>query len=139
MSMFAHALDTIREASHHKFRVLTEHSSQLLEYNALVEWPDNLSLGMNIDNADNVYRIGMLQQINIKSKFVSFSPVLGPVWDLDLDGIDWVSIDGRYDRGNFCDECDPAEWIDMIIDNCESQSIPYHFIQDEEILYKEEI
>ena len=91
--------DVMREASWHRFQVLTKRSERLLELNHKINWPDNVWMGVTVENADCVHRIEHLRHTEAFIKFLSLEPLLGPLEDLSLKGIDWVITGGESGPG----------------------------------------
>ena len=52
-------------------------------------------MGVSIENARYRFRANHLRQTPAKTKFLSIEPLIGPVGELDLDGIDWVIVGGE--------------------------------------------
>ena len=117
---------SMREASWHTFQVLTKRSQRLLELNEAIDWPENVWMGVSVENADYVSRIRDLAATDAAVKFLSLEPLLGPIPKLPLDGIDWVIVGGesgphaRPMRG---------EWVLQIRDQCRAARVPFFFKQ----------
>lgn len=96
------------------------------------EWPDfppNVWLGTSVENADYVDRIDHLREANADTRFVSFEPLIAPVGQVNLDGIDWVIVGGES-------EPDPEqrremdhEWAVEILEQANTADIPMWFKQ----------
>ena len=58
-------------------------------------------MGVSVENATNtVYRLDHLRRTpRAGVRFVSFEPLLGPLAELNLDGIDWVIVGGESGPG----------------------------------------
>ena len=94
--------DVMRETSWHTYQVLTKRSHRLLKRNAFIDWPDNVWMGVSVEDDRVVDRIAQLQRTDAKVKFLSLEPLIGPIdritRDSDyrlLQGIDWVIIGGE--------------------------------------------
>ena len=83
----------------HTFQILTKRSERLRELAPLLDWSENIWMGVTIENNDYVDRADDLRTINASIKFLSLEPLLGPVLDLELDGIDWVIVGGESGPG----------------------------------------
>jgi len=57
---------------------------------------------------------------------VSFEPLLGPLPDINLEGIDWVIVGGE--SGPFARPMKP-DWVIDIRDQCLAADIPFFFKQ----------
>ena len=118
--------DVMRRAHWHQFQVLTKRADRLEEVSPLLPWPDNVWQGVSVENADYTFRIDHLRRTGAKTKFLSIEPLLGPLPDLDLAGIDWAIIGGESGPG-----ARPVrkEWITDVIRQCEAAGVPVFFKQ----------
>ena len=117
---------TMRRAHWHQFQVLTKRADRLEELSPLLPWPDNVWQGVSVENADYAFRIDHLRRTGARTKFLSIEPLLGPLPDLDLTGIDWAIIGGESGPG-----ARPVrkEWITDVIRQCEAADVPVFFKQ----------
>lgn len=106
----------------HIFQVLTKRAERLVYFN----YPDNVWLGVTVENARHKDRIEYLKQTDAKVKFLSCEPLLGDLGELDLSGIDWVIVGGESGPN-----ARPmhAEWIYNILHQCNEQKVPFFFKQ----------
>jgi len=118
--------DVMRRASWHIFQVLTKRSQRLLELNPEIDWPPNVWMGVSVENQDYIFRIEHLRQTNAHLKFLSLEPLLGPLPNLDLRGIDWVIVGGESGPGA---RPIKEEWVIDIRDQCRAANIPFFFKQ----------
>jgi len=118
--------DVMRQASWHSFQVLTKRSQRLAELSPEIQWPDNVWMGVSVENANYSYRIDHLRQMQAKKKFLSLEPLLGPIPQLDLAEVNWVIVGG---------ESGPSarpmkeEWVIEIKDQCFAHNVPFFFKQ----------
>jgi len=126
LEFMAKVFDVMAQASHHRFQVLTKRSQRLREVAQELPWPSNVWMGVSVEDDEHVYRIDCLRQTDALIKFVSFEPLLGPIRDLDLEGIDWVIVGGE--SGPRARPMDPA-WAREIRDQCLAASVPFFFKQ----------
>ena len=56
-------------------------------------------MGVTVENAECAGRIDDLREAGAAVKFLSIEPLLGPLPDLDLAGIDWVIVGGESGPG----------------------------------------
>ena len=111
----------------HIFQILTKRSERLCELAPLLEWSENIWMGITIENNDYVDRVNGLRTVSAVVKFLSLEPLLGPVPDLELTGIDWVIVGGESGPG-----ARPMEekWVLDIKKKCENEyNIPFFFKQ----------
>ena len=114
------------KANWHIFQVLTKRSSRFAELSSQLEWPSNVWMGVSVENADYTYRIDNLMSTGASVKFLSLEPLLGPMPDLDLTGIDWVIVGGESGPG--ARPMQP-EWATGIKDKCSEAKVPFFFKQ----------
>jgi len=120
------AFAVMRRASWHTFQVLTKRSRRLLELNPEIDWPSNVWMGVSVENRDYTFRIEHLRQTDAQTKFLSLEPLLGPLPDLDLGGIDWVIVGGESGPGA---RPMAEEWVVDIRDQCRVARVPFFFKQ----------
>ncbi len=118
--------DVMRKASWHIFQVLTKRSERLLECGPEIDWPDNVWMGVSVENKDYNYRIDDLRRTDAATRFVSFEPLIGPVGKIALHRIDWAIVGGESGPGaRPMDE----QWVLDIKDQCLDADIPFFFKQ----------
>ena len=118
--------DVMRRAHWHQFQVLTKRSERLLELDPLLQWPENVWMGVSVENADYFWRIDDLRITHARIKFLSLEPLLGPLPNLGLRGIDWAIVGGESGPG--ARPMDPA-WVVDIRRQCQRARVPFFFKQ----------
>ena len=120
------AFDVMRRAHWHQFQVLTKRSERLLELDSLILWPQNVWMGVSVENSQYVYRIDHLRQTRAPIRFLSFEPLLGSLPGLDLKDIHWVIVGGESEPG-----ARPMEesWVIDVRDQCVAANVPFFFKQ----------
>lgn len=118
--------DVMRKANWHKYQVLTKRAERLGELSPVIAWEPHVWMGVSVENQDNVYRIDHLRRTGAQVKFISFEPLLGPIRDLDLSGMDWVIVGGESGPG-----ARPMreEWVVTMRDYCRRAGVPFFFKQ----------
>jgi protein gp37 len=116
----------MQRASQHCFQVLTKRSERLAQLSPQLPWPDNVWMGVTVENADYAFRIEHLKQTDAVVKFISFEPLLGPVTQVNLDGIDWAIVGGESGPGARPMQ---SEWVTGLRDRCLAAGIPFFFKQ----------
>jgi protein gp37 len=116
---------TMKEADWHVFQVLTKRPERALELADELPWPNNVWMGVSVENQRWTSRVDVLRRIPAKTRFLSCEPLLGPV-ELDLLQIDWVIVGGESGP-----RARPmaAEWATSIRDQCEEARVPFFFKQ----------
>jgi len=117
---------TMLTAPHHRFQVLTKRSERLHEIRNDLSWQDNIWMGVSVENADFLYRVDHLRETDAAVKFLSLEPLLGPLPNMDLSGIDWVIVGGESGPGARPIQ---EEWVEDIKDQCVRVGIPFFFKQ----------
>jgi len=116
----------MRQASWHTFQVLTKRSDRLAELAFKIEWPENVWMGVSVENANYTFRIDHLRHTQAGIKFLSLEPLLGPIHQLDLQNIDWVIVGGESGpSARIMNE----EWVIEIREQCLASSVPFFFKQ----------
>lgn len=118
--------DVARRAHWHRFQVLTKRADRLAALSATLDWPENVWMGVSVENADYVDRIDHLRTTGARVKFLSLEPLLGPLKALNLNGIDWVIVGGESGHG--ARPMDPA-WVTDIRDQCAAAGVAFFFKQ----------
>jgi protein gp37 len=119
--------DVMKDNKHHTFQILTKRSRRLREMAPLLKWSENIWMGVTIESNDYVRRADDLRKVNAIVRFLSLEPLLGPVPDLELDGIDWVIVGGESGPGARHIE---EKWVLDIKEKCENgHRTPFFFKQ----------
>ena len=116
----------IAETPRHTYQVLTKRSTRLRKVAHLLDWPANLWLGVSVEDNDALFRVDDLRGIPAQVKFLSCEPLLGPLSDLKLQGLDWVIVGGESGQGH---RPIAAEWVREIRDLCQLSRVPFFFKQ----------
>jgi len=110
----------------HQFQVLTKRSKRLAQMAARLPWPGNIWIGVSVEDNRYIGRLEHLIQVPAAVRFLSIEPLIGPVDDLDVEGIDWVIVGGE--SGPWARPMKP-EWVRTIRDRCLSAKVPFFFKQ----------
>lgn len=110
----------------HQFQVLTKRSERLLEMSHRVFWSPNIWMGVSVENQDYTFRIDHLRRADAQVKFLSLEPLLGPLPDLNLNGIDWVIVGGESGPG--ARPMNP-NWVKQIQAQCTHAGVAFFFKQ----------
>ena len=114
------------QADWHLFQMLTKRSERLATMAASLPWPEHIWAGVSVENQDYVWRMDYLREVLAAVRFVSFEPLIGPIRDLDLNGINWVIVGGESGPGARSMEQD---WVLEIRDQCLAAGVPFFFKQ----------
>lgn len=118
--------DVMRRASWHQYQILTKRSERLLLVDSAISWQPQMWMGVSIENQDHLYRVDHLRRTKARVKFLSIEPLLGPLSQLSLRGIDWVIVGGESGPG--ARRLDP-EWVREIRDRCLRARVSFFFKQ----------
>jgi protein gp37 len=118
--------DVMRRADHHVFQVLTKRHERLAELAPLLPWPDNVWMGVSIENRRFVHRADFLREVPAAVRFISAEPLLGPLEGLDITGMDWLIAGGESGPGHRRVD---AEWVRDLRDRCAAESVAFFFKQ----------
>jgi len=124
---FIEAVFAMMRAAHwHTFQVLTKRSERLWELSNRLTWPKNVWMGVSVESQEYSWRVDHLRETRAFIKFLSLEPLLGPIPDLDLDGIGWVVVGGE--SGPHARPVN-AVWVREIRDQCLASGVPFFFKQ----------
>jgi protein gp37 len=118
--------DVMQRASWHQFQILTKRSERLLELDPILPWAPQIWMGVSVENQNYTFRIDHLRETGAMIKFLSLEPLLGPLRNLNLKGIDWVIVGGE--SGPAARPMDPA-WVIDIRNQCQEARVPFFFKQ----------
>jgi len=132
MEFVAECFHTMIRADWHTYQILTKRPKKMREFSGLFSSyfgcrvPSHIWMGVSVENSDCRWRIGELRKVKCHTRFISFEPLLGPVGDLDLEGIDWAIIGGESGAG-----FRPVKkgWIVDVIRQCKRQNVAVFFKQ----------
>ncbi len=118
--------EVMNRAHWHRFQVLTKRSERLAELSSRLAWAPNIWMGVSVESNAYRQRIDHLRGTNATTKFLSLEPLLGPLEDLDVHGIDWVIVGGESGPGARPMD---AAWVRSLRDQCRASSVPFFFKQ----------
>lgn len=118
--------DVMRRAHWHRFQALTKRADRLAKLSPEIEWPANVWMGVSVEKSDHVDRIDDLRRTGARLKFLSLEPLLGPLPNLNLRGIEWVIVGGE--SGPHARPMDPS-WVREIRDQCRHTGVAFFFKQ----------
>jgi protein gp37 len=118
--------EVMTAAEWHYFQVLTKRSERLLQLSPVLPWPENVWMGTSVEDEKVLFRIDHLRQTGAHIKFLSCEPLIGPLRNMNLDGIDWVIVGGESGPGA---RPMKEEWVIDIRDQCQDADVPFFFKQ----------
>jgi len=118
--------DVMKRAHWHRFQLLTKRSDRLRDLSDKLPWPENIWMGVSVENRDYIYRIRDLAKIGAFVKFLSIEPLLDSLTNLPLKNIDWVIVGGESGP-----KARPMkeEWVFNIHAQCKKKNVSFFFKQ----------
>lgn len=118
--------DVMRRAHWHQFQVLTKRADRLEELSPSIDWPSNVWMGVSVESEKYLTRIDHLRRTGAKTKFLSLEPLIGPLPNMNLEGMHWAIVGGESGPG-----CRPMSevWVLDIRDQCKKAKVPFFFKQ----------
>ena len=122
--------ETMETADWHVFQVLTKRSSLMRDYlrrrygSRLA--PRHIWCGVSVEDNKATARIRHLQDAPLSTRFLSIEPLLGPVGDIDIEGISWVIVGGESGPNA---RPMKRDWAIEVRDLCQRKGIPFFFKQ----------
>ena len=118
--------DVMHRAHWHRFQVLTKRADRLVQLGASLEWSPNIWMGVSVETEEYYSRIDNLRSSDAQIKFLSLEPLLGPLPNLNLDGIDWVIVGGESGPRA---RAMASEWVTDLRNQCCQAGVPFFFKQ----------
>ena len=110
----------------HQFQILTKRHERLASLAASLPWPENVWMGVSIENRRWVHRADYLRQVPSAVRFISAEPLLGRLEGLDLTGIDWLIAGGESGAKH---RPMKIEWVRELRDRCLAEGVAFFFKQ----------
>lgn len=122
--------ETMESANWHVYQVLTKRSSLMRNYLQRRYLggtaPSHIWCGVSVEDRAATARIRHLRDAPVPMRFLSIEPLLGPVGEIDLEGISWVIVGGESGpRARPMEE----QWAIQIRDLCEQRDVAFFFKQ----------
>jgi protein gp37 len=118
--------EVVADTPQHTYQVLTKRAARLRKIAHRLDWPANLWMGVSVEDSDALNRVDDLRRVPAAVRFLSCEPLIGPLENLDLDGINWVIAGGESGPGHR--PLDPR-WVIDIRDRCVTAGVPFFFKQ----------
>ncbi len=117
--------EVMAECEKHVFQILTKRHERMLELAPELDWPDNVWMGVSVENQDYAHRVDYLRQVPAAVRFLSCEPLIGPL-ELDLRDIHWVIVGGESGPGHRPIE---ASWVRSIREQTRPSGAAFFFKQ----------
>lgn len=119
--------EVMHEAHWHQFQVLTKRPERAARLADELSWGSNVWIGTSIETMAVAKRADSLRAIaQATVRFISAEPLLGPLDELNLEGIDWVI--GGGESGPRYRPC-RREWAVGLRDNAISHGVAFFWKQ----------
>jgi len=118
--------DVMEQTPRHQYQILTKRETILSNYCENRKIPDNVWLGVSVENKKTKKRIDVLRNIDAKIRFLSLEPLLEDLGKLDLSNIHWAIVGGESGP-----KARPmkAKWAINIKNQCLEQDVHFFFKQ----------
>ena len=110
----------------HTYWVLTKRPARVRRLADRLDWPANLWLGTSVEDARVLHRLRDLRGTPAPVKMLFCEPLLGPLEDLDLSDVGWVTVAGEAGRRSR--PLNP-QWARSLRDQAERAGVPFYFKQ----------
>ncbi len=116
----------MNDTPQHTYQVLTKRAERLYELHHKLNWTKNIWMGVSVEDERVIERIDFLRETNAITKFLSCEPLIGPLYNLNLNNIDWVIVGGESGRKA---RTIHEEWVWDIKIQCQEQEVAFFFKQ----------
>jgi protein gp37 len=118
--------EVMNNTPQHTCQVLTKRSARLKELHNLLNWSNNIWMGVSVEDEKVKFRIDDLRNTNAKIKFLSCEPLIGSLSNMNLKNIDWAIVGGESGR-----KARPMQewWVWDIKQQCQEQEVAFFFKQ----------
>lgn len=118
--------DVMADCPQHTFQVLTKRSARLRELGHRLHWTPNIWMGVSVEDTRVIDRIDDLRETPALVRFLSCEPLIGPLVDLNLQGIDWLIAGGESGPNSRPME---GDWVRDLRDQCFRAKVAFFFKQ----------
>ena len=118
--------DAMKGTPRHTYQLLTKRAERLAEIAPALPWPENVWMGVTVEDNEHLRRVDRLREVPSAVKFLSIEPLLGPLPDLEVRGIEWVIVGGESGPGS---RPMLREWALDVRDACVEDGVPFFFKQ----------
>jgi protein gp37 len=118
--------ETMVACPQHTFQILTKRSERLREIAGRLPWPQNVWMGVSVEDTRVLERAIHLAAVPAAVRFLSCEPLIGPLDKLPLKNIDWVIVGGE--SGPRARKME-ASWVRSIRRQCRTYDVAFFFKQ----------
>lgn len=122
----AAVFDTMVATPQHTYQVLTKRSERLRSLAPSLPWPNNVWMGVSVEDVRVVHRVLDLSAVPAKVRFLSCEPLIGPLEGLHLKEMHWLIAGGESGPG-----ARPMlnAWAESLRRQCKAARVPFFFKQ----------
>jgi len=118
--------EIINQTPHHTYQVLTKRAHRLPSYFSNRICPQNVWLGVTVEDKKTKDRIAHLKKVKATVRFISMEPLLEDLGSLNLQKIQWVIVGGE--SGSRARPMRQS-WVESIKSQCGKFSVAFFFKQ----------
>ncbi|MCW6034918.1 phage Gp37/Gp68 family protein [Spirulina subsalsa FACHB-351] len=115
----------INKTPWHIYQILTKRHQRLDDLSSQLDFPQNVWLGVSVENQNYVERIEYLRRVPVSVRFISCEPLLGEL-QLNLTDIHWVIVGGESGHKHRPIQ---IQWVEDIRDQCQNAGVAFFFKQ----------
>ena len=113
---------SMNKARHHCFEILTKRIERAYCISKELEWTENIWLGVALESGLYRWRVDYLRDIPAKHKYISACPILGAFPQMNLHGINQVSV---VEETWGLKRPMKNEWVDDLKEQCKNQEVEF--------------
>jgi protein gp37 len=112
----------MNNSQHHYFEIVTKRIERAYCVSKKLEWTQNILLGVALESGEYRFRVDFLRKIPVFYKYISACPILGEFPNIDLTGINGVSV-GEETYG--LKRPMEKKWLKDLKKQCEEQGVSF--------------
>lgn len=116
---------TMAGTPQHTYQILTKRPKRARLLARRLPWPDNVWLGVSVENETAAWRVNVLADVPAAIRFLSCEPLIGPL-SPNLNSIGWVIVGGESGPGARAID---GAWVRSLRDQCRRDAVPFFFKQ----------
>jgi protein gp37 len=120
--------DIMNRCPQHIFQILTKRPERAAMWQ--YGWQPNIWMGTSVEDMRVAYRIDALRLCPAQVKFISAEPLIAPLYNLNLSGINWLIVGGESGQ-QFRPM--PHAWGRLLRDQCHDYQTAFFFKQSSAI------
>ena len=112
----------MNRARHHMFEITTKRIERAFCISKYFEWSENIWLGVSVESSEYQWRIDYLRKSPAKFKYLSVCPMLGELKNVNLEGINQVSV--AQETWGLKRRME-KKWVESLEKQCEEQKVEF--------------